>query len=40
MEFRESERLAGKVDFIELAASPEFQDYFVDELGFENGGIL
>jgi uncharacterized 2Fe-2S/4Fe-4S cluster protein (DUF4445 family) len=40
MEFRESERLARKVDFIELAASPEFQDYFVDELGFENGGIL
>jgi uncharacterized 2Fe-2S/4Fe-4S cluster protein (DUF4445 family) len=32
--FEESERLARRVDFVELAASPEFQDYFVDELEF------
>jgi uncharacterized 2Fe-2S/4Fe-4S cluster protein (DUF4445 family) len=33
--FEESERLARRIDFVELAASPEFQDYFVDELGFD-----
>jgi uncharacterized 2Fe-2S/4Fe-4S cluster protein (DUF4445 family) len=33
--FEESERLARSVDFVELAASPEFQDYFIDELEFD-----
>ncbi len=34
-ERREADTLAGKVDFIELAASSDFQDYFVDELEFD-----
>lgn len=28
------DELVRKIEFVELAASPEFQDCFIDELGF------
>ena len=34
-EMLEMDELVGKIDFVELAASGDFQDYFIDELGFE-----
>ena len=34
-EMLEMDELVGKIDFVELAASGNFQDYFIDELGFE-----
>lgn len=34
-ELREAEELVKRIDFVELASSPDFQDCFVDELGFE-----
>ena len=34
-EMLEMDELVRKIDFVELAASADFQDYFIDELGFE-----
>ena len=34
-EMLEMDELVRKIDFVELAASVDFQDYFIDELGFE-----
>ena len=34
-EMLEMDELVRKIDFVELAASGDFQDYFIDELGFE-----
>ena len=34
-ERHEIERAVQSIEFLELAACPEFQDCFVDELGFE-----
>ena len=34
-EMLEMDELVGKIDFVKLAASGDFQDYFIDELGFE-----
>lgn len=34
-EMMEMDELVRKIDFVELAASADFQDYFIDELGFE-----
>ena len=34
-EMLEMDELVRKTEFIELAASADFQDYFIDELGFE-----
>ena len=34
-EMLEMDELVRKIDFVELAASTDFQDYFIDELGFE-----
>lgn len=34
-EMQEMDELVRKIDFVELAASADFQDYFIDELGFE-----
>lgn len=34
-EMLEMDELVGKIDFVELSASGDFQDYFIDELGFE-----
>ena len=34
-EMLEMDELVRRIDFVELAASAEFQDYFIDELGFE-----
>ena len=34
-EMLEMDELVGKIDFVELAASGDFQDYFIDELRFE-----
>ena len=34
-EFHRSHELATQVEFLELANRPEFQDTFVDELGFD-----
>ena len=34
-EMLEMDELVGKFDFVELADSGDFQDYFIDELGFE-----
>jgi len=31
---RDAERIAGKMDYIELAASPRFQDLFVSHMFF------
>ena len=36
--WRAAETLALGTEFVELAAMPEFQDVFVDHLGFEDGG--
>ena len=33
-EMLEMDELVRKIDFVELAASADFQDYFIDELGF------
>ena len=33
-ERHEAEKAVQKIEFLELAACPEFQDCFVDELGF------
>ena len=35
-EMLDMDELVRKIEFVELAASPEFQDYFIDELGFGN----
>lgn len=37
-EWKLADRLAGEVEFVELAALPEFQDCFVDELEFPTQG--
>ena len=34
-EMLQLDELACNIDFVELAASSDFQDYFIDELGFE-----
>lgn len=34
-EMHQLDQIARNIDFVELAASPEFQDYFIDELSFE-----
>ena len=34
-EMLEMDELVRKIEFVELAASADFQDYFIDELGFE-----
>ena len=34
-EMLQLDQIARNIDFVELAASPEFQDYFIDELSFE-----
>ena len=34
-EMLEMDELVREIDFVELAASADFQDYFIDELGFE-----
>ena len=31
------DELVRKIEFVELAASADFQDHFIDELGFETG---
>ena len=36
-EMLEMDELVRKIEFVELAASADFQDYFIDELGFETG---
>ena len=33
-EMLDMDELVRKIEFVELAASPEFQDCFIDELGF------
>ena len=33
----EMDELVRKIEFVELAASADFQDHFIDELGFETG---
>ena len=33
-EYQRSARLAGRIEYLELAADPAFQDVFVDELEF------
>lgn len=38
-EFHRACRLASQVEFLELANRPEFQDTFVDELGFGQEGV-
>ena len=35
-EMLDMDELVRKIEFVELAASPEFQDCFIDELGFDN----
>ncbi|MCD7840979.1 MAG: ASKHA domain-containing protein [Lachnospiraceae bacterium] len=37
-ELKMADELADGTDFIELAALPEFQDCFIEQLGFENAG--
>ena len=34
-EMLDMDELMRKIDFVELAASGDFQDYFIDKLGFE-----
>ena len=36
-EMLEMDELVRKIEFVELAASADFQDHFIDELGFETG---